>query len=274
MTLFRLIVNADDFGYSVGVNDAILRSFERSLVSSTSLMANMPGFGHAAGLIGEHAVLQGKVGLHLNLTEGFPLSTSLRAHPLFCDSSGGFVYKRARPLFRLGGAERSAIYEEMQAQLERLLAAGIHPTHLDSHHHVHTEWAIAPLVCRLARVYGIRRIRLTRNMGLVDNYPRRLYKKVFNRWYLGPRSGFANTDYFGDIRDMNNFSAAARAAAHAAGGTGFLPPPLAGRSFEIMVHPLFGDGGNLVDYDRTDLQKELMPILHPEQSPNPSVSTY
>ena len=270
MTLSRLIVNADDFGYSVSVNHAILRSFERSLVNSTSLMANMPGFEHAVGLIREHAVLQEKVGLHLNLTEGFPLSSSLWAHPLFCDSSGGFVYQRARPLFRLGRAQRSAIYEEMQAQLERLLAAGIHPTHLDSHHHVHTEWAIAPLVCRLARVYGVPRIRLTRNMGLVDNYPRRLYKKMFNRWYLGPRSGFANTDYFGDIRDMKVFSGAANGGA----GTDVPAAHLAGRSFEIMVHPLFDEGGNLVDYDRTDLQEELMPILYPEQSPNPSVSTY
>jgi chitin disaccharide deacetylase len=156
----------------------------------------------------------------------------------------------------------------LQAQLERLLAAGIHPTHLDSHHHVHTEWAIAPLVCRLARAYGVGRVRLTRNMGLVENYPRRLYKKVFNRWYLGPRSGLANTDYFGDVRDMKIFSG----AAHAGAGTGFLSSHLAGRSFEIMVHPLFADGGRLVDYDQTDLQQELMPILHPD--PNPSVLTY
>jgi predicted glycoside hydrolase/deacetylase ChbG (UPF0249 family) len=268
MTLSGLIVNADDFGYSVPVNLAILRSFERSLVNSTSLMANMPGFEHAVDLIHNHAVLQGKVGLHLNLTEGFPLSPSLRAHALFCDSSGELVYQRAKPLFRLGRAERNAIYEEMQAQLERLLAAGIHPTHLDSHHHVHTEWAIAPLVCRLARVYGVGRIRLTRNMGSVDNYPRRLYKKVFNRWYLGPRSGLINTDYFGDIRDMKVFSG----AAHATAGTGLLPSHMAGRSFEIMVHPLFDDGENLVDYDRTDLQQELMSILHPNL--NPSVSTY
>jgi chitin disaccharide deacetylase len=87
MKLSGLIVNADDFGYSVPVNNAILRSFERSLVNSTSLMANMPGFGHAVDLIRGHAVLEGKVGLHLNLTEGFPLSSSLRGLSFFCDGS-------------------------------------------------------------------------------------------------------------------------------------------------------------------------------------------
>jgi predicted glycoside hydrolase/deacetylase ChbG (UPF0249 family) len=249
MTLSGLIVNADDFGHSVSVNHAILRSFERSLVNSTSLMANMPGFGHAVGLIHEHTVLQGKVGLHLNLTEGTPLSRGILDCAFFCNEGGRYIYDRSRPLFRLSRPEQQALYEEMQAQLEKLLDAGIHPTHLDSHHHVHTEWAIAPLVCRLARAYGIRRIRLTRNMGAVDNYPRRLYKKVFNRWYLGPRSGLANTDYFGDIRDMKMFSGTAGAGAGA------------GRSFEIMVHPLFDERENLVDYDQKDLQQELQPIL-------------
>jgi predicted glycoside hydrolase/deacetylase ChbG (UPF0249 family) len=263
MTLSGLIVNADDFGYSLSVNQAILRSFERSLVNSTSLMANMPGFGHAVGLIQEHTVLQGKVGLHLNLTEGAPLSRRILAFSFFCDSGGRFIYDRSRPLFRLSRPEQTALYEEMQAQLERLREAGIQPTHLDSHHHVHTEWAIAPLVCRLARAYGIRRIRLTRNMGTVDNYPRRLYKKVFNRWYLGPRSGLANTDYFGDIRDMKTFSGmTGEGAGELGAGTAAAGSGGAGRSFEIMVHPLFDERENLVDYDHKDLQQELQPILH------------
>ena len=260
MTLSGLIVNADDFGYSVSVNQAILRSFERSLVNSTSLMATMPGFGHAVGLIHEHTVLQGKVGLHLNLTEGTPLSRGILDCAFFCNEGGRYIYDRSRPLFRLSRPKQRALYEEMQAQLEKLLDAGIHPTHLDSHHHVHTEWAIAPLVCRLARAYGIRRIRLTRNMGALDNYPRRLYKKVFNRWYLGPRSGLANTDYFGDIGDMKTFSGAAHLGVRS-GGTLAAGSGGAGRSFEVMVHPLFDERENLVDYDQKDLQQELRPIL-------------
>ena len=93
----------------------------------------------------------------------------------------------------------------MEAQLERLLAAGFRPTHLDSHHHTHTEWAIASLVCRLARAHGIGRIRLTRNMGVVAGRHKRWYKRIFNYWFLGRRSGLNSMDYFGDIQDLKYF---------------------------------------------------------------------
>jgi predicted glycoside hydrolase/deacetylase ChbG (UPF0249 family) len=212
-------------------------------------MANMPGFDHAIGLIRQHPFLQHNVGLHLNLTEGYPLSRSLPACPTFCGKGGRLIYDRERSLFRLGRRERMAVYEEMETQLERVLAAGIRPTHLDSHHHTHTEWAIAPLVCRLARANGIGRVRLTRNMGQVPGRAKRWYKAVFNYWFLGPRSGLDNTDYFGDIGDMNYFL-------KESGGK-----RREDLSFEIMVHPLFDGHGGLVDYDGGDLRQGLLPIL-------------
>jgi chitin disaccharide deacetylase len=127
MVFSRLIVNADDFGYSEAVNGAIMSAFESSLLTSTSIMANMPGFDHAVGLIHWHSFLQQKVGLHLNLTEGFPLSRALMACPTFCGEGGRLIYDRDRSLFRLSGQEREAIYEELRMQLERVLAAGIRP---------------------------------------------------------------------------------------------------------------------------------------------------
>jgi predicted glycoside hydrolase/deacetylase ChbG (UPF0249 family) len=248
MPFSRFIINADDFGYSEDVNQAILTSFECSLVNSTSLMANMPGFDHAIGLFHQHDFLQQKVGVHLNLTEGTPLTRRIRGCTVFCGDGGRFRYDRARSLFQLSRQEKEAINEEMEAQVERVLAAGIRPTHLDSHHHIHTEWAVAPLVCRLARVYDIPRVRLSRNMGPIASQSKRLYKKIMNRWYFGRRSGLVNTDFFGDIADMKFFSAAGRRIDQR-------------WSFEIMVHPNFGEGGNLVDLDRKDLQQELLPVL-------------
>jgi predicted glycoside hydrolase/deacetylase ChbG (UPF0249 family) len=256
MRFSRLIVNADDFGYSEAVNRAILNSFESFLLSSTSILANMPGFDHAVGLIRRHAFLERNVGLHLNLTEGFPLSRSLPSCPAFCGGDGRFIYHRNRSLFRLTRKERAAVYDELRMQLERVLAAGIRPSHLDSHHHVHTEWAIAPLVCRLARSYGIRRIRLTRNMGPVPSRVKRWYKRLFNYWFLGRHSGLVdNTDYFGDISDMNYFlnSDSGGRVASAGGGQD--------HSFEIMVHPLFDPSGRLVDLDGRDLREGLQPFI-------------
>src|SRR5580658_791154 len=102
MTLSVLIINADDFGYSLTVNQAILRSFERNFVNSTSLMANMAGFDDAINMMNRHTVMQGRVGVHLNLTEGYPVTRLLNGLPVFCDDSGRLVYNRRRPLIRLG----------------------------------------------------------------------------------------------------------------------------------------------------------------------------
>lgn len=244
----KIIINADDFGYNATVNRAIIKSFQRGLISSSSLMANMPGFEDAIGLVREHPFLQGKLGIHLNLTEGYPLSAAIRACPRFCHpSSGHFIYDRGASLFFLNAREQKAIYEELMAQLERVLSAGIRPSHLDSHHHIHTEWAIARLVARLGQAYGIRKIRLTRNMGQQKRGPKMLYKRIFNRWYLKGYAGIVAVDYFGDIRDWN-FLQQTR--------------PPAGKNIEIMVHPLFNEGGELVDYDQQDLQEQLGPVIN------------
>jgi hypothetical protein len=114
------------------------------------------------------------------------------------------------------------------------------------------------LVCRLARNYGIRRIRLTRNMGPVSGWAKRWYKKLFNYRFLGRHSGLVdNTDYFGDIADMNYFLKAGGGGGVDAG----VKKSLRGLSFEIMVHPLFDPSGRLVDYDGKDLGQALLPIL-------------
>lgn len=249
MALSRLIVNADDFGISNAVNRAILTSMESGFVTSTSMMANMPGFDDAVTLIREHSFLAGKIGMHLNLTEGRPLSRPILDCPFFCNERGCFFYRRRHPLFRLSHKESTAVYIEMRMQLERVLASGIRPTHLDSHHHLHTEWGIAPLVCRLGREYGINRVRITRNTGRIPNYFKRIYKTIFNKWRLGSPHDFRNTDYFGDIEDLRVSAGHER---------------LEGKSIEIMVHPLFNEAGSLVDLDRRDLYQQLESILkHP-----------
>jgi predicted glycoside hydrolase/deacetylase ChbG (UPF0249 family) len=253
----RLIVNADGLGISNTVNRAILESIESGLVTSTSIMANMPGFEDAVMLLREHGNLNMRVGVHLNLTVGYPLSRTIVDCPRFCNDNGRFVYDRKRWLFRLSRAERRAIYEEMKAQIERVLAAGIIPTHLDSHHHLHTWWGIAPVVCRLGREYGIRRIRLTRNVGRRPTLAKSIYKTLFNKWRLGSRHDFHNTDYFGDIEDVNVFSRQNR---------------VKGKTVEIMVHPLFNEEGELVDLDHQNLYDRLWKIL--EKQPALSLSPF
>ena len=68
----KIIVNADDFGMSAEANRAIVEAFENNVISSTTLMTNMPGFEEACELAHRRRLL-GKIGLHLNLTSGYPL---------------------------------------------------------------------------------------------------------------------------------------------------------------------------------------------------------
>src|SRR5690606_12544549 len=76
----RVIINADDFGLSSDENRTIIVAFQQGLISSATLMANMPAFEEACSLAREYG-LQGRIGLHFNLTYGKPLSTALRSQP-------------------------------------------------------------------------------------------------------------------------------------------------------------------------------------------------
>lgn len=78
----RVIVNADDFGLDLDYNQLTLRAFKQGVISSATLMANMPAFNDACELTLQHGLL-GRIGLHFNLTYGAPLSPAMRHQPLF-----------------------------------------------------------------------------------------------------------------------------------------------------------------------------------------------
>jgi predicted glycoside hydrolase/deacetylase ChbG (UPF0249 family) len=145
----RLIVNADDFGLSPGVNAGIILAYRRGLLTSASLMANGPAFRQAAVLAAESPGLG--VGVHLNLARGRPLSPPGEI-PDLVDGDGrlrGFRLRRhPRPF--LEQAER-----EYRRQFEAVIAAGIRPTHIDFEKHHAWRAPLYGLACRLAREYGV-----------------------------------------------------------------------------------------------------------------------
>lgn len=145
----HLILNADDFGYSYGVNYGIIESHLRGVLTSTTLMAGMPGFDHAVSLAKAHPSLG--VGVHLTLTCGRPVLTD---HKTLTEPNGDFhsqayYHNEEQPL------DKDEVYREWKAQIEKVLAAGIEPTHLDSHHHVHTFRDLEDVFVRLAREYDL-----------------------------------------------------------------------------------------------------------------------
>ncbi|MBQ4901350.1 ChbG/HpnK family deacetylase [Paenibacillus sp. Marseille-P2973] len=128
----HLIINADDFGLSPGVNRGIVEAYQAGGISSTTLMVNMPGFTDAVRLAGLHPGLG--VGLHFNLTYGRPVSDPRRI-PSLVQADGRF--------HSIGGncnRELRDIEIELSAQWDRLTASGLRPTHLDGHHHLQQDF--------------------------------------------------------------------------------------------------------------------------------------
>src|SRR5439155_5781960 len=172
----RLIVNADDFGLTANVNRAILDGHRRGVITSTSLLANGEAFESAVALARQASRLG--VGVHLNLTEGKPVAACLDI-PSLVNGQGRFKRTpaglwRAVVLRRVSAAH---IEKELRSQIDRVLAAGIAPTHLDSHKHVHALPALGKMAIRLAQQYGIPAIRCVaeRKRGalrLLRRYPR------------------------------------------------------------------------------------------------------
>ncbi|NSW10294.1 carbohydrate deacetylase [Enterococcus faecalis] len=143
-----LIINADDFGYSEGINYGIIDSFKNGILTSTTLMANMPGFDHAVKLAKENPELG--IGVHLTLTCDQPV---LDSHRTIVDEQNFF-----NKLYFYEGKfsiDYEELYREWKAQIEKVIHAGIKPTHLDSHHHVNTIPGITEVFVKLAEEYDL-----------------------------------------------------------------------------------------------------------------------
>ena len=140
----RLVVNADDFGFTRDVNEGILRAHAEGLVRSASAMASCPAFEHAVSIARDHPGLG--VGCHLTLVQCESLARPGASLP-------------PTPAHLLTALPAELILAECRAQVEALLARGIQPTHLDTHKHVHLLPPVLDIVARVADEYGIRWVR-------------------------------------------------------------------------------------------------------------------
>lgn len=153
----RLIVNADDFGLTEGVNRGILDCHQRGAVTSTTLLVNGDAAQAAAAAAAAHPRLG--VGLHLNLTSGKPVLAAGKVPSLIDDE--GFFPGMSAMVRRLisGRARRDELAAEVQAQIDKCIELGIDPTHIDSHHHLHALPRLRSVVCGVCRKAGITRMR-------------------------------------------------------------------------------------------------------------------
>lgn len=240
--MIKVLINADDYGIAENQTEAILQSFRIGLITSTTIMVNMPDYSRAISRAKEEGVF-GKIGLHLNLTQGEPLTDPIRHCHRFCGPDGffhgNFHSSKLCRLF-LSREEKCAVAIESEAQMETYLNTGFPLKHLDSHHHSHTDPSIAHIVLPIAKRMGFRSVRLSRNI------PRPGYglmKKIY-KWYFNSRVQklkFFHTDFFGSVEDFRHVRS-------------HFPP---NSSVELMVHPSLQKDGRL------DLAGKLMDFRTP-----------
>ena len=166
----RIIINADDFGLSEGVNKGIVEAHSNGVLTSATIMVNMPAAEQAVDLVKRLPKLG--VGVHLNLTNGKPLCHDEGVkHLLNSDGDFGLSPGKLAIASLVTGKVRTAIEAELAAQIQRLIDRGIKPTHLDSHKHIHSFPAIFRIVCRLANRFEIHAMRFPYEPKHVSSLP-------------------------------------------------------------------------------------------------------
>ncbi|MEW6181698.1 MAG: carbohydrate deacetylase [Bacillota bacterium] len=146
-----LAVNADDFGFTAGVNRGILEAVRCGMVTSVSLMVNQPGTDDAIVILQRGEMSGVGVGVHLCLTKGSPVSAPAEI-PSLVQQDGGF---RLRQELFVQSPSWTEVERELAAQIEKVRAAGINITHLDTHHHIHFRPVILSAVISVACRYHL-----------------------------------------------------------------------------------------------------------------------
>jgi predicted glycoside hydrolase/deacetylase ChbG (UPF0249 family) len=247
-----VIVHADDFGETIDITEGICLAIEAGVVTSTSVMANMPATAEAlrrAPRLAQHA----SFGVHLNLCEGWPLTRG----STLADADGRFLPKRTLAARALTGRlSLRQLEAEVTAQVGLLRDAGVRISHLDGHKHLHQLPIVCTAVANVLPRFGIERVRITRlggwlrargAMTLAREIAARHAARVFARARL--RSPVRTVD----LRDLIDGNALAQAAGRAVRG----PEPV-----EVCCHPgtAAADAGKPGSHRRDD---ELDYLLSP-----------
>jgi hopanoid biosynthesis associated protein HpnK len=214
VSMRRLIVNADDFGFTAGVNRGIVEAHSRGVVTSSTLMANGPAFSDAIHLAGTMPQLS--VGCHVVLIDGRPLLdpktipslVNRDANEKIDRDSGAARFRDGISGFALralaGRLDSHEIEAEATAQIRKLQAAGIAVSHLDTHKHTHLFPRVLRPLLQAGAACGVRALR--NPFG-----PRRPLRSG----QLLARPGLWTR--YAEMRVLQGFAASFRAAAQKAG---------------------------------------------------------
>jgi hopanoid biosynthesis associated protein HpnK len=156
----NLIVNADDLGWTAGVNRGIAEAHRNGIVTSASLLANGAAFAGGVEVARQNPRLS--VGVHLNLSDGAPVA-GREAVPSLLNEAGEFAGGPEGLLLKIAmrGLAEGEVEKEWEAQIRKVRDAGVAVTHLDGHKHVHMLPGLFEIALRLAKQRGIGAIRVS-----------------------------------------------------------------------------------------------------------------
>jgi hopanoid biosynthesis associated protein HpnK len=265
-----VIINADDFGLSPGVNRGILDAFRHGILTSTTMLVNLRSFEDAVGLARRNPDLP--VGIHLSLLWGAPVSDPSTV-PSLIDRDGQFPRSLSVLARRywLGALNLDHVRAEFRAQVERFRAAGLEPTHVDTHKHVHCLPGVLDALAHVVSEQQIQRVRFPYEDGLAtpttDGAPAnttsmksRLKSRLVAFLVRNGRpklegQGLRTTDHFVGIEQQDRLD----------GGTlQFILSHLRDGVTELMCHPGYDD--DLArEYSKTppNRQRELAALQDP-----------
>lgn len=266
----ELILNADDFGLTRGVNEGIVRAHREGILTSATLMANGPAFEDAVERAKQNPQLG--VGCHLVLVGGLAVAPREKI-PSLADRDGRLPRSIGVLMAKLScGRVRSRDVEtELRAQIEKLRRAGIEPTHLDTHKHTHVHPRVMSALGRVAQEFGITRVRkpvenlrdswrMSRRegAGLQNLMAAATVRAVALRFHtISRRYGLRSPDHFLGLALTGRLSGAALCR---------LIDTLPEGRTEIMVHPGICDTELAATGSRLQQQRqtELDGLLDPE----------
>jgi predicted glycoside hydrolase/deacetylase ChbG (UPF0249 family) len=262
----RLIVNADDLGADEGRNEGIFEAIRAGVVTSASILPNGPALGHALQEIRAGGFEKVSFGVHLNLTEGRPLSHDVE---LLKGPDGDFPGKAAaHGLFmRTGDGLEAAVAREADRQITVLLEAGITLSQIDGHQHIHVFPAVIGPVLDAAKHRGIRWMRIPAEPlpGPDAGIPGNLLEEARSFVALGKAararlegSGLRATDHFRGLLLKGRLSVETLLAALEQ-----LPDGLT----ELMVHPgrvaAGSAAGPFAGFSTAEREREIDALLDP-----------
>jgi predicted glycoside hydrolase/deacetylase ChbG (UPF0249 family) len=249
----QLVVNADDFGFTPDVNAGIVEAHRDGILTAATLMANGDAFEDAVRLARQTPGLD--IGCHLVLIGGHSLLTKQAFPATVAQLVAALATRRIR------------VYDELAAQMHRIVDAGVRPSHLDTHKHTHLAPPVLDAVARLAEEFGVRWVRrpfdfpLNALRGGVPRLKRLtsdalgLLRRRFHRVLAS--HGCRTTDHFAGFQITGRFRTAELVEL-----LSVIPPG----STELMVHP--GRCGPALRAARTRLKEsreaELAALLAPE----------